>query len=115
MSGLSPEEEERSRRQLAMYGERAVEIVTELVDACKTGDHHEGGRLCREIHSNPNLLLLVIGMMTTTIVRLADGQPVRPQDLGLDVKESETEPWEVGAHTWWTSAGATVSCRMWRP
>lgn len=97
MSGLSPEEEDRSRRQLAMYGEEAAQIVADLVEACKVGDHHEGGRLCRKIYNNPNLLLLVIGMLTTTIVRLADGQPVRPQDLGVPGEDSEVEPWEVGA------------------
>jgi hypothetical protein len=77
--------------QLRLYGRRALEITQELVDACRANDHHRGGELCREMVNTPDLLLLVVGCLTTTIVNSGLAPPSVPEGA------EELAPWEIGA------------------
>lgn len=97
MSDFSPEEMLAAARQLQQHGERATQIVSELIEAARANDHHRGGALCREMYDCPDLLLLVVGMLTTTIVNSGVGLWKLPSDPPEPAEEVPVQAWEVGA------------------
>lgn len=82
-------DEEAAARVVAAYGERANQIVNELVKACLAEDPRRGGELVREAYATPDLLLLVVGMLTTGLVKGMNGA------MAPLVEEPETEPTEI--------------------
>lgn len=93
---LSPEELQFAQRQISRYGERAGEIVNELLTCAMNNDHHGGGRLVREMYDEPDKLMLVIGLLTSAVVKGVSGPLATPEQLGIDTDEPP-EPWQVGA------------------
>lgn len=92
---LSPEEIAAAARQVRQYGQRANEIVKELLASCREGDPRAGGALVRECYEEPEKLMLVIGILTSAVVNGVNGPMATPEELGVeDVRESE--PWQVG-------------------
>lgn len=87
-----------AQRQVAQYGERSAQIVQELINSCVNNDHHRGGELVREIYDEPDKLMLVIGMLTTAVVKSTTGPLVNPEELGVDTSNTQLQPWEVGVH-----------------
>lgn len=81
-------EKEEARAVLAKWGARAIQLVDELQTAQKNNDHHRGGEICKEMHENPQLFMLSIGLMTTMIVKLSEG--------GTEDDYSPL-PWEVSS------------------
>lgn len=96
MEGLSPDELAAAQRQVEQYGVRAAEIVKELVICYQTKDHHGGGRLVREMYDEPDLLMLVIGMLTTAVVKVATAPLATPEQIGVEL--TPPEPWQVGTY-----------------
>lgn len=96
--GLDPAELAAAQAQVQQFGERAQQIVSELIEACLAKDHQRGGQLCREMYREPNLLLLVVGMLTSHVVKGVNGPLATPEQLGMDPDALDhSEPWEVGA------------------
>ena len=95
MSGLNPEEIAAAQRQLSQYGQRATEVVGELIQACQANDHHRGGELCQEMYQQPDLLLLVVGLLTSTIVKNVTGPLASAEEMGMPV-EDNPDAWQVG-------------------
>lgn len=93
---LTPAELAAAQQQIAQYGERATQIVHELIGCYHANDHHRGGALVREMHDEPDLLILVIGMLTTAVVKSANGPLATPEQLGVDT-DMKPEAWQVGA------------------
>lgn len=95
---LTPDELAAAKRQVAQYGVRAQEIVNELIACAVSNDHHRGGRLVREMYDEPDKLMLVVGMLTTAVVKGVTGPLATPEQLGIDTDtEIAVEAWEVGA------------------
>lgn len=92
---LSPQEMAAAQRQIAEHGARAQEIVNELLACYMHNDHHHGGRLVREMYEEPDKLMLVIGLLTTAVVKGVTGPLATPEQLGIDDTE-EPEPWQTG-------------------
>lgn len=94
---LNPDELAAAQAQVNQYGERATQIVNALIRACLEKDHYRGGQLCQEMHREPNLLLLVVGMLTSHVVKGINGPLATPEQLGMDPNALDhSEPWEVG-------------------
>lgn len=93
---LNPDELIAAKRQVEQYGERSAEIVKELVAAYANNDHHHGGELVREMYNEPDKLLLVVGMLTTAVVRATTGPLATPEELGIDTAQMEPQAWQVG-------------------
>ena len=94
MSELTPEQVAAVQQQLAQYGQRAQEMVGELVAACQANDYHRGGELCREMYEKPDLLMLVVGILTSTVVRNYHGPMVDPSQLNMP-EDYKPEAWQV--------------------
>lgn len=92
---LNPQELAAAKRQIAEHGARAQEIVNELIACYTRNDHHAGGRLVREMYEEPDKLMLVIGLLTTAVVKGVTGPLATPEQLGIDI-EGEPEPWQIG-------------------
>ena len=94
-------DERAAQEQVARYGPRAAQIVAELIESCQANDHRKGGQLCTEMHAEPNLLLLVVGLLTSTVVKLSgghtpsDGPIATPEELGMPA-DYQPETWQVG-------------------
>lgn len=91
---LNPEELQVAREQIAQYGQRAAEITQGLINSCVANDHHGGGRLVREMYDEPDLLMLVVGMLVTAVVKDVDAPMATPEQLGIDT-EADSAVWQV--------------------
>lgn len=92
---LTPQELEIAQRQISQYGERAKEIVNELIACAVNDDHYSGGLLVREMYQEPDKLMLVIGLLTTAVVKSVNGPLATPEQLGVDA-DAQPETWQVG-------------------
>lgn len=90
---MTPEQMVAAQQQIDAFGVRAQEIVQELLVCYRDQDHYRGGELCKEMWSEPNLLMLVIGLLTTMVVDSATGALIETPE-GANINP---QPWEVGA------------------
>lgn len=90
MTEPSPEELAQAKHQFAVHGERARQIIDELIAACRAKDARRGGELCREMHDTPDLLMLVVGSL---VMELVSSQP--PHESPQPDLDRPAEPWEV--------------------
>lgn len=95
MYELTPEEIAAAQQQLSQHGQRATEIVGELIQACQSNDHRRGGELCQEMYETPDLLMLVVGLLTSTVVKNVTGPLASAEELGMP-PEVNPDAWQVG-------------------
>jgi hypothetical protein len=86
---------EPTQRGIEAAGPRAQEVVQQLIDAMQAGDHVTLGFLCKEMHRDPNLLLVVISGLTASVIQLATGPLATPEQVGMP-PDHKPEAWHIG-------------------
>lgn len=81
--GMTPEQMVAAQQQVDTFGERALQIINELIECYRDGSYARGGMLCKEMWQQPDLLMLVVGRLTAMVIENATGPlvPVNPSDI----------------------------------
>lgn len=95
--GMTPEAMIAAQQQIDKFGQRAQEIFAELQVCYTSNDHVRGGILVREMWEEPELLILVIGLLTSSLVDSRNGPLARPEEIGVEQQDINPEVWEIGA------------------